>query len=306
MHSCSVIIPTLNAGHLLADLVNRLREQATVPDEIIVIDSSSTDNTVAEAIRLGCTTISIPRLEFNHGGTRNAAALKAKGDILIFLTQDALPVDHLFLEELLRPIIRENVAATYARQIPNASARAAEKFARAFNYPDTATLRTKSDIPLLGIKAYFFSNVASAIRKDFFLKNGMFRDDVIMNEDMLFCAKLLKSDYSIKYCAGSKVYHSHNYSPAQTFQRYFDIGVFYSRHFKDEERLKIKSTGKTYSKNLFVYIIREKKFGELMFYFIETLSKFLGFYIGNIESYLPINLKKIFSLHKSYWSRDIK
>jgi len=306
MHSCSIIIPTLNAGHLLADLVNRLRGQITIPDEIIVIDSSSTDNTVEVAKRLGCTTISIPRLEFNHGGTRNAAALEAKGDILVFLTQDALPVDHLFLGELLRPIIQENVAATYARQIPNATARAAEKFARAFNYPDKATLRTKNDIPLLGIKAYFFSNVASAIRKDVFLKNGMFRDDVIMNEDMLFCAKILKSGYSIKYCADSKVYHSHNYSPVQTFQRYFDIGVFYSRYFKDKERLKIKSTGKTYSKNLFVYIIRERKFRDLIFYFIETLSKFLGFYTGNFESYLPINIKKIFSLHKSYWSRDIK
>lgn len=306
MHSCSIIIPTLNAGHLLADLVNRLRGQITVPDEIIVIDSSSTDNTVEVAKRLGCTTISIPRLEFNHGGTRNAAALEAKGDILVFLTQDALPVDHLFLGELLRPIIQENVAATYARQIPNATARAAEKFARAFNYPDTTTLRTKNDIPLLGIKAYFFSNVASAIRKDIFLKNGMFRDDVIMNEDMLFCAKLLNSDYSIKYCAKSKVYHSHNYSPAQTFQRYFDIGIFYARHFKDKECLHIKSAGSTYSKNLFIHLIKEKQFSEIVFYFVETLSKFFGFYIGNFELYIPVNLKKKFSLHKSYWSRDIK
>lgn len=260
MHSCSIIIPTLNTGHLLAPLVFSLRQQSVPPGEIIVIDSSSTDNTPAEAIRLGCTLLTIPKSEFNHGGTRNQAARQAKGDVLVFMTQDALPVSTRFLEELVKPIDQGVASATYARQVPYDSARPTEAFARTFNYPPISVVRTKDTIASLGIRAYFFSNVASAIRKDVFMAHGMFPDDVIMNEDMLFCAKLIENGHSVMYAAKAMVFHSHNYSAVQTFQRYFDIGVFYAQNMKEKGKMNIKSAGTSYTKRLLTYLFREKKF----------------------------------------------
>lgn len=304
MLTCSIIIPTLNSGRLLEPLISSLRSQSVPPREIIVIDSSSQDRTPDEAVRLGCTLITIPRAEFNHGGTRNHAARQAQGDVLVFMTQDALPLTNCFLEELLRPIEQGIASAAYARQVPYASARPTEVFARTFNYPAQHSIRTRESVRNLGIRAYFFSNVASAIRKDVFIAHGMFPDDVIMNEDMLFCAKLIENGHSIMYVAEAMVFHSHNYSVAQTFQRYFDIGVFYAQNMKQKEALSIKSAGSSYTKNLLAYLFREKKFFALPFFIAETCAKFFGFYSGRLEARIPLILKKKMSLHEGYWRKS--
>jgi rhamnosyltransferase len=300
MNSCSVIIPTLNAEHSIERLVSQLRAQSVPPDEIIVIDSSSTDGTPRMAADLGCVVMTIPRAEFSHGGTRNKAAMQAKGDILVYLTQDALPVDNRFLEHLVHPL-RQGISAAYARQVPYPSARPTEVFARAFNYPAKSCIRTRKSVSDLGIRAYFFSNVASAIRKDVFMAHGMFPDDVIMNEDMIFCAKLIENGHSVMYVADAMVYHSHNYSAAQTFQRYFDIGAFYAHNMNKKGEMNIKSAGTNYTGNLFAYLFREKKISSIPFSIAETCAKFLGFYSGRVETYLPLPLKKKMSLHKGFW-----
>lgn len=301
MLSCSIIIPTLNGGHLLESLVSSLESQSVPPREIIVIDSSSTDNTPHEAVRLGCNLITIPRTEFRHGRTRNHAARHAQGDILVFMTQDALPLSSCFLEELLRPIEQGTASAAYARQVPYASARPTEIFARTFNYPPQSRIRTHASVSDLGIRAYFFSNVASAIRKDVFMELGMFPDDVIMNEDMLFCAKMIENGHSVMYAAEAMVFHSHNYSAAQTFQRYFDIGVFYAQTMHKNEKMNIKSTGTRYARGLLIYLFHEKKFSDIPFFIAETFAKFFGFYTGRMEKYLPIPWKRKMSLHKGFW-----
>ena len=88
----SVIIPTLNAGTMIDDLLTSLEHQRRVPDEIIVVDSSSDDDTRDlvrrhPEVRL----IVIDRKDFNHGGTRDMALRESSGDFVLFLTQDALP-----------------------------------------------------------------------------------------------------------------------------------------------------------------------------------------------------------------------
>lgn len=300
MSSCSIIIPTLNAEHSLELLVSTLRAQSTPPEEIIVIDSSSMDETPRLAKGLGCTLMTIPRPKFSHGGTRNEAAMHAKGDVLVFLTQDALPVDTRFLEQLLRPM-RQGIAAAYARQVPYPSARPTEVFARTFNYPSQSCIRTKSTAKDLGIRAYFFSNVASAVRKDVFMAHGMFPDDVIMNEDMLFCAKLIENGHSVMYAADAMVFHSHNYGAVQTFQRYFDIGLFYAHNMTDKGEMNIKSAGSNYAKSLLTHLFRQRLFSDIPFFIVETCAKFLGFHSGRLESRIPTFLKKRMSLHKGYW-----
>lgn len=300
MKSCSVIIPTLHAEHWIEPLISRLRNQSVPPEEIIIIDSSSSDGTQRMASDLGCTLMTTPRCAFSHGGTRNMAALRAKADILVFLTQDALPVDNNFLENLLQPL-SQGISAAYARQVPYPSARPTEVFARTFNYPPQSEIRTSESVHALGIRAYFFSNVASAIRKDVFMNLGMFPDDVIMNEDMLFCAKLIESGHAVMYAAEAMVFHSHNYSTVQTFQRYFDIGCFYAHHMNNKQSMHLKSAGSGYTKNLLAYLFREKKFSGIRFFITETCAKFLGFYSGRLEAHIPLFLKIKMSLHKGFW-----
>lgn len=87
----SVIIPTLNCENVIGLLLEKLWNQTIKPLEVIVIDSESDDNTREIARKAGANVIEIKRKDFNHGGTRNLAAEHSAGDILVFLTQDALP-----------------------------------------------------------------------------------------------------------------------------------------------------------------------------------------------------------------------
>lgn len=298
-----VIIPTLNGASLLGPLISSLRNQVLAVDEFIVVDSESTDGTVLFAHNLGCTVMSIARSDFNHGGTRNLASIHAQGDILVFLTQDALPVDSFFLQHLLDPIISGKAVASFARQVPYPGASVGEKFARDFNYPPESQIRTSASIATMGLGAYFFSNVSSAIRKDVFMDVGMFADDVIMNEDMLMCAKLLDAGHTVAYAAEAKVYHSHDYSLLQTFRRYFDIGVFFTRHF-DFQNLATNARGAAYTQELLLYMVKQGNVPAFFHAVGETFAKFVGFNLGKFERFIPLVLKRHLSMHSGFWQTN--
>ena len=106
MTKVSLVIPTLNAEGDIEGLLNRIYRQTRRPDEVIVVDSSSSDRTVDivktfEWVRL----ISIERSEFNHGLTRDMALRESIGDIVCFMTQDAVPLTNSTLRTLLPPFL---------------------------------------------------------------------------------------------------------------------------------------------------------------------------------------------------------
>jgi rhamnosyltransferase len=226
----SIIIPTLNAASCLPALVYQLRVQNTKEVEIIVVDSDSADGTASIAASLGCQVYAIPRREFDHGGTRNFAARMSSGEILVFLTQDVLPVGTEFLERLTAPIVSQLASASYARQIAGADAPPTEAFARSYNYPSKSSTRHIAEIRGRTLKTFFFSNAASAISREAFHQLGGFPAPVPTNEDMLFCAKLLDAGLWVSYVAEAEVIHSHDFSLIQTFQRYRRIGQVAREH----------------------------------------------------------------------------
>jgi rhamnosyltransferase len=150
----SVIIPAWNAGGQIHKLLALIKSQ-TIACEIVVIDSSSTDKTVAVSESYGAKVLSIRKEDFNHGRTRNIAASQSRGDIIVFMTQDALPYDEYCIEKLIQPIEQTDVAACYGRQIPDENAKPTEKFARYFNYPEVPVVRSAENIKYSGIKSFF-------------------------------------------------------------------------------------------------------------------------------------------------------
>ena len=85
---------------LMPGLIDILGRQSRKPDEIIVIDSESEDATVRMAEQAGFRTLKVKRSEFDHGGTRNYAVAMSNGDIVMFLSQDALPSDENYVENI--------------------------------------------------------------------------------------------------------------------------------------------------------------------------------------------------------------
>lgn len=277
----SVIIPTHNAAAYLGAQLDALLAQ-TVAAEIIVIDSGSEDDTVAIAGRYGerVKVMEIPAGTFDHGGTRHDALAQSKGEFVCFLTQDALPVDGTFLEELLRPFAAEDVAAVYGRQVAYSDAPAYERLTRAFNYPSQPRTWREADIPRYGVKAFFFSNCAAAYRRSAYEAAGGFDRPIASNEDMMMAAKLLRGGYALSYAPQAQVYHSHNMTLGEEYRRYVKIGAVMHRY---RHRLRCGSADGE-GRRMVGYVLRglarEGRYGEMMVFLAHAAARYAGNRVG--------------------------
>ena len=227
----SVIIPTLNAADTIDALLSAIAAQTLSPDEIIIVDSESDDETVLLAKAYPQTRIiEIKRTDFNHGGTRDMAFRASIGDIVLFFTQDVQIKENTYIEQIVHATLQDGGASAYGRQIARRDAPLYERYTREFNYPSLSSTRGAEDLERLGIKAFFFSDVCSAYRRDSYIAVGGFDHPVITNEDMLIAAKFLRAGFRIAYCAEAAVVHSHRYNWKQEYERNFLIGKVLYRY----------------------------------------------------------------------------
>ena len=304
MSKVGLIVPTLNAGSLWSSWLNAYRQQTRKPDCLLVIDSASSDNTVALARVHGFDVHVITRAEFNHGGTRQFGvnALSAV-DIVVFLTQDALLARPDAIERLLVAFDDERVGAAYGRQLPHRDAGAIAAHARLFNYPAQSQLRCLEDRTRFGIKTVFISNSFAAYRRDALMRVGGFPVDTIMNEDTYVAGKMVVSGWKIAYCADAQVFHSHDYSFLVEFKRYFDIGVFHTHTSWLQQTFGGASgEGLRFVVSEMRYLMKHAPW-LIPSAALRTGLKGLGFKLGGLHPRLPRTLRRSFSLHKNYWLR---
>ncbi len=226
----ALIIPTLNAAPHWGALVSGIQRQSLKPDDVIVVDSSSTDGTADRARATGFTVVEIARGAFSHGGTRQAAALAAPyADIVIYLTQDAIPRGTDSFGHLVAAFQDSTIGAAYGRQLPRPHASAIEAHARLFNYRPVSQLRSWESRTTLGFKSIFFSNTFGAFRRDALISVGGFSPDVSFGEDTLAVACLHRAGWKTAYVAEALVEHSHAHSIRAEFRRYVEIGILHER-----------------------------------------------------------------------------
>lgn len=228
----SLIIPTLNPGAGFKKMIGFILEQTRIPDEILIVDSSSDDGSLDfirdyEGVRI----VRIQRKDFDHGGTRDWALRQTSGDYVVFMTQDAIPYDEASIENLIQPLEDDvDVAAVSGRQIAYPDAKRQEKLIRQFNYPEVSMKWNRADVPRLGIRAFMISDVFAAYRRDAYLSAGGFDHPLLTNEDMFMAQKLLDAGYCICYNAEAKVYHGHDYSLRQEYERNKTIGYVLEKY----------------------------------------------------------------------------
>ena len=220
-----VIIPVYQPGAEFCELLRRLALQSLRPEKVIIINTDERfwKDEYAENFE-NTETVHITKKEFTHGHSRNLGASRSDADIIVFMTQDALPADRDLIRNLIRPVAEGAAAVSSARQIAKKDADPIERITREFNYPDKSSIKSAADIEKLGIKAFFSSNVCAAYDKRIFDQLGGFHDELMFNEDMVFAAEALKAGYKSAYTAGARVYHSHNYTGREQYRRNKEIG----------------------------------------------------------------------------------
>ncbi len=278
----TIIVPTYNASRHLSSLLERLESQTVKNYELMVVDSSSNDNTADIAKSHQANVITIPRAEFDHGGTRTMAAMKAKGDILVYLTQDALPHDEFAIENIISPFDGDKkVGAAFGRQVPYPGASVFAEHLRLFNYPNTSYTRDPGDKEEYSIKTAFLSNSFAAYRKSALEEIGYFKRGLPFGEDACAGAKIFLKGYKIAYVAEAIVLHSHNYTVWQDFKRYLDVGTFHrTENWLLKEFGKAEVEGIKYAKSEFRFLLKRKKYYLFPEFVLRTFLKYFGYKLG--------------------------
>jgi len=300
--SFKVIVPAYNPGKIWVSIIQSIKSQSVVPDDVLIIDSGSKDSSLSESLNAGFNVESIDKGLFDHGGTRNLAAqMEPDVDFIIFMTQDALLLNPFSFERILAPFEDEKVAAVCGRQLPRKQAAPIEVHARIYNYPEESFIRSSHDISRYGLKTAFLSNSFAAYRSSALVEVGGFPSNVIFGEDMYVASKLLGAGYQIAYAADACVYHSHGYSLLHEMRRYFDMGVFHTDEPWIREMLGgAESEGFKFLASEYKYLLRHA-FWRVPESLVRTVLRYVGFRLGLMHERLPMWLKRRLAMNKGYF-----
>lgn len=276
-----IICPLYNAEKYIYKLDKSLMMQKNSKiSSIKYILTESVDNTKNILDELSADYSEIKKEEFSHSLVREKYALESDSDIIVFITQDIIIKDKYWLINLIKPILEGKAEATFSRQISKYNN--IEKYIREKNYPNKSYIVTKNDVKKLGLRAFFFSDAASAINLNVFKKlNGYDSKNLIISEDMYFAYKLIMNDYRIKYCANSVVYHSHEFTLRELYKRYFNTGIF----FKENNFLlqyKANKAGANLALYVFKRIIEDKNWKVLIQFLPNMFVRLFGMKLGKI------------------------
>ena len=306
-YSVDVFIPTYHSDEKLERLLTMLYRQTIKPNRVIIlhtIEKEGQEQPLPAIPDSDISVIPIPKEAFDHGGTRKYGATLSNADILLFMTQDAIPADEYLIENLLKPYGDPRVSAAYARQIANDSSDIIEEFTRNFNYPKKSYVKSKADLPKMGIKTYFCSNVCASYRNDIYKKLGGFVKKTIFNEDMIMAAGMIEAGYRIAYSPEAKVIHSHRYSYLQQFTRNFDLGVSHNQYPDVFRKIKSESEGIKLVKKTLQFLIKKKEYLLIPDLILTSGFKYPGYQMGLHYDILPESFVLRCSMNKSYWSKE--
>ena len=303
----AVLIPTYRPDKKFSRLLQMLQHQTHPVKQIIIMNTEkSLWNEGGYDGIPGMEVHHVTKAEFDHGGTRKKGMHYVRTDVCVCMTQDAVPADNELIENLVRAIYQESeypIAAAYARQLPDKECHIIEQYTRAFNYPAENRVKTIADLPKLGIKTYFCSNVCAAYQMEIYNRLDGFVDSAIFNEDMLYAAQVIDAGYGIAYAADAKVIHSHNYSFRQQLHRNFDLAVSQAEHPEVFADVPSEGEGIRMVKQTMRYLRDAKKAYLIPELVMQSAGKYLGYQLGKHYKLLPMTLVRKLTMNQAYWDR---
>jgi rhamnosyltransferase len=218
----SIVILTKNGEDNFPRLLARLQEQDFAGDhEILVIDSGSTDGTIAAARRYGVRTVEIKPEEFHHGRTRNLGAALTSGRNIVYITQDALPLRNDWLQRLTAPLSEPGVAMVCGRQIAWEDTKPPEKFFYIYSFPEVR-IEVKAGVDPVK-DSIFISDVNSALRREAWEKYR-FSEKIVQAEDKEIAKRMIAGGLTVIYEPEAPVYHAHDFKLKDLWVRAKEAG----------------------------------------------------------------------------------
>jgi rhamnosyltransferase len=211
-----VVIRTLNERELIGRCVETLQRQQPGFDlDILVVDSGSTDDTVAIAEAGGARVLHMRPDDFDYSKALNVGIEEVRGDLLVLLSAHAIPTDDRWLERMLAPFEDPQVAGVASRQVPwpDAPWDEAQRLARTFGEAPRRYTREAAD-------AIIFSNAASAVRRSAWREAPF---TLPAAEDLEWAHRVVAAGRTIVYEPAAAAFHSHTEGPRAKARRLIDV-----------------------------------------------------------------------------------
>ena len=206
----SVVIRTLNEEQYLGELLDAINSQESdiFSVETVIVDSGSTDKTLAIAEAHHARITHINKQEFSFGRSLNIGCAFAEGEILLFVSGHCIPATATWLHKLCLPIYENK--AQYGRQVGRDGTKFSERQVFDKYYPLYCM------VPQSG----FFCNNANAALLKSAWQEFLFDEELTGLEDMHLARRLVESGGLIAYVSSAPVYHIHDEAWSQVKRRY--------------------------------------------------------------------------------------
>lgn len=208
----SVVVRTLNEARYLEELLMGIAQQNTVglDCEVVLVDSGSTDHTLAIAEKYGCRILHITREQFSFGRSLNMGCEAATGDILVITSGHCVPASTDWLKNLCQPLLNGSAHYCYGKQLGGSTSQFSEH--RVFDkyFPSI------SSVPQ---KGFYCNNANSSLLKSAW-ETYRFDEELTGLEDMELAQRLVRDGGLVAYVADAPVFHYHAETWPQVLRRF--------------------------------------------------------------------------------------
>jgi len=212
----SIIIRTFNEQEFLPDLFKVLKKQGDLIKEVIVVDSGSTDSTLAIAKRFQARIVRIPAADFSYSYSLNVGVERAKAPLIGVFSGHSIPVYSHLLSISRRYFQEPKVAGVYGPCLSLSNASLTERIFYGFNYWRLYRPPQVIDTPHMGIMA----NTNSLFPKGLWQEHKFDLKMAEGGEDAEWALYWLKQGYKFILEPKMAVAHSHGLGLADFYHQW--------------------------------------------------------------------------------------
>jgi glycosyltransferase involved in cell wall biosynthesis len=227
--SCSIVVRAYNEEKHIGRLLTGISQQNLKEIEVILVDSGSTDATIAIASaadwHFPVRVLHIEPERFSFGRSLNQGIAQSRGDLIVIASAHVYPVYPDWLEKMLSPFEDNDIALTYGKQRGNSSTRFSEHRIFAHWYPDQSHLRQKNP---------FCNNANAAVRRQLW-EEHQYDETLSGLEDLEWARWAIEQGYFLAYQADAEIIHIHEDTPRGVYNRYKREAMAFKRLFPQEQ-----------------------------------------------------------------------
>jgi len=274
--SVSIVIPTLNGGRAFGTILHRIMGQGRAPLEVVCADLGSTDGT-RHIVNQFPVVRFVEIAEPVGPHSWNRAMEETRGDVIVFLAQDAVPGNGDWLSHLTAPFDDLAVAGVYGRQEasmgsdPLSGFRLAQRFC---HEPHWRRIRVGDAVAYKSLP-FFIEN--AAVRRSVW-RGIHFNERLPVGSDRVWARQVVLASCTIAY-APDAVVSRELHASLKTAYRLALLTGYTDQHYGDKGGT-LWPDSRRFVKRASWYLLKGFAWGQLPYLALEDAVQRYGYKLG--------------------------